>query len=82
MISRGDENLYHQSLSTTCQLTLFVHYHIHNPYTPLEMRNWCTLFACVSSSLGNLPTTYIVANFVKGRTAGLPHSAKFEVRNT
>ena len=27
------------------------------------MRNWCTLFACVSSSLGNLPTTYIVANF-------------------
>ena len=23
------------------------------------MRNWCTLFACVSSSLGNLPITLL-----------------------
>ena len=67
MISRGDENLYHQSLSTACQLTLFVHCHIHNPYIPLlEMRNQCTLFAYDQVPLVTfllLCYSYIVANF-------------------
>ena len=58
MISRGGENLYHKSLPLANSRYLST-----QSIPLLEMRNWCTLFACVSSSLGDLLTTYIVANF-------------------